>query len=116
MKKGKIYVKITDKEGINCLNVAKVAIGWSIPQLKMWLADLNYNFDVIGLLKCPITNCPITTWQVNLRKIGTFLNQSQSMLLKFLYDCTAKSLFVFDKSTSALHTAAGPAVHAAVKT
>ena len=62
--------KITDKEGINCLNVAKVAIGWFIPQLKIWSADLNYNFDVVGLLKCPITNCPITTWQVNLRKIG----------------------------------------------
>ena len=49
-------MKISDKEGINCLNGAKVAIGWFISQLKMWLANLNYNFDVIGLLKCPITN------------------------------------------------------------
>ena len=31
----------------------------------MWLVDLNYTLNVIDFLKRPITNCAITTWQVN---------------------------------------------------
>ena len=41
----------------------------------MRLVDLNSTttLSVIGSLNCPITNCLITTWQVNKWKIGVFL-------------------------------------------
>ena len=63
---------------------------WSKPRL--WLVDLSYNFEcdwfmkikilnVIFLLNCPITNCPITTWASELTENVSFSNHSQSRKL-----------------------------------
>ena len=57
----------------------KVVIGWFKLQFRMWLVDLNHNWraqskndpliifieNVIDSLNCLITNCLLTTWQVN---------------------------------------------------
>ena len=62
--KGKICIK--SFYTVSMVIETKNVIGWFKLQLKMWLADLNDNFDVIGLLNCPITNYPImTTWRLN---------------------------------------------------
>ena len=68
------------------LGVCKLFLWWLKPRL--WLVDLNYNFECNWLIQntnlneidllnclitnCALTNCPITTWQVNWWKIGVF--------------------------------------------
>ena len=81
-KKEKICIKRLTKE--------LVFLWWSKPRL--WLVDLSYNFEcdwfmktkilnVICLLNCPITNCPITTWASELTQNVSFSNHSLSRKL-----------------------------------
>ena len=50
---------------------------------------------MIGLLNCPITNCPITTWQSELVENKSFLNQSRN---RGNWDCYDEAGNVVDNS------------------
>ena len=50
--------------------------------LKLRLVDLNYNFKCHCLLNCPITPCPIATWQINKWKITITIENILFFLIK----------------------------------
>jgi len=77
--KGKIYIK--SFYTVSMVIETKVAIGWFKLQLKMWLVDLNYNFEcdwLIELSNYKLSDNNLTSELVENR---TFLNQSQSRKL-----------------------------------
>ena len=49
IRKGKIYIK--SFYTVSMVIETKVVIGWFKLQLKMWLVDLNYNFECDSLIE-----------------------------------------------------------------
>ena len=72
--KGKIYIK--SFYTVSMVIETKVVIGWFKLQLKMWLVDLNYNFECDWLIELSDNN--LTSELVENR---SFLNQSHSRKL-----------------------------------
>ena len=71
VRKGKIY--ISSFYTVSMVIETKVVIGWFKWQLKMWLIDLNYNFECDWLIELSDNNL-----KSELVKNRSFLNQSQS--------------------------------------
>jgi len=55
----------------------KVVIGWFKLQLKMWLVDLNYNFECDWLIKLSDNKLSDNNLTSELIENWSFLNQSQ---------------------------------------
>ena len=50
-KKGQICIRILTNEALFVSCRSEIEIGWSKPQLWMWLVDLNYNFECDWLIE-----------------------------------------------------------------
>ena len=78
--KGKIYIK--SFYILSIVIETKVVIGWFKLKLKMWLVDLNYNFECDWLIELSdhdqLSDNNLTSELVENR---SFLNQSQSRKL-----------------------------------
>jgi len=59
----------------------KVVIGWFKWQLKMWLVDLNYNFECDWLIELSDNKLSDNNLTSALVENRSFLNQSQSRKL-----------------------------------
>jgi len=67
------------------VNETKVVIGWFKLQLKMWLVDSNYNCACDWLIELSDNKLSDNNLTSELVENRSFLNQSQSRKLQFLW-------------------------------
>ena len=63
--------------------------------LKLRLVDLNYNFKCHCLLNCPITPCPIATWQINKWKITITIENILFFLIKQILNEVVSFIYIY---------------------